>query len=148
MANPDAQAQNGCAQPRWLRRMVRHHHRRNCLKASLKIRTPRDARVTLMMSENTSDVQNRPGLSCLVTSPGFIFENFIVSPVFRPTAKTQNRPKAARSTTTPAIIAQVGLSGFELSFGGIYMALMMPSSPLKNVGFSKNCGWNEYHELP
>ena len=22
------------------------------------------------------------------------------------------------------------------------------SSPLKNVGFSKNCGWNEYHELP
>src|SRR5476651_2172439 len=25
VTNPNAQAQNGCAQPRWLRRLVRHH---------------------------------------------------------------------------------------------------------------------------
>jgi hypothetical protein len=25
VANANAQAQNGCAQPRWLRRLVRHH---------------------------------------------------------------------------------------------------------------------------
>ena len=31
----------------------------------------------------------------------------------------------------------------------ILPSLVTPfSSPLKNVGFSKNCGWNEYHELP
>ena len=31
---------------------------------------------------------------------------------------------------------------------GNYNIAATASSPLKNVGFSKNCGWNEYHEPP
>ena len=104
------------------RRLVRHH-RRSCLKASLKIRTPTDASIKPMMSENISENQKCPGSSCLVASPGCILENFMVSPVFNPTTNTQNNPTAARSKTIPATMVHAGPSGFELSFP-INMALV------------------------
>ena len=45
-----------------------------------------------------------------------------------------------RALTTDDIAKKYGVS--------ISTITMWANSPLKNVGFSKNCGWNEYHELP